>query len=340
MSTTAFESSIPIENSRQVAAMVVSGLCIFVTCLVVGLRLFAKFKNSKPFDYSDMAIIVALIFNTGLHADMFIMVLRGGFSFHVQDVAMRFGPDALTLFFKCIMVFALLWNATTCFTKLSILLMYVTVFPIRRMMLACRALGIFIILWNIGGVLGGLLVCRPISMNWDQTTPGGKCGNQPMYYMALGIINILVEVTLLGLPFPVLYKLQMPLRKKLVVFGMFSVGFATCGITIYRQATLPGLKFADMTHSGLIATIFSGLEPSVALALSCVPYLRPYFGGTFRSPKNTYNSDGVIRSNKASNNSRPFEELNDDASSEVQLRPIQGRLDTHARLLGLGTSIL
>lgn len=63
-------------------------------------------------------------------------------------------------------------------------------------------------------------------MNWDQTTPGGKCGNQPMYYMALGVINILVEVTMLGLPFPVLYKLQMPLRKKLVVFGMFSVGFA------------------------------------------------------------------------------------------------------------------
>ncbi|KAL6407290.1 integral membrane protein [Ilyonectria robusta] len=79
-----------------------------------------------------------------------------------------------------------------------------------------------------------------------------------------------------------------------------------------------------MTDSGLLATIFSGLEPSVALALSCVPYLRPYFGGTFRTPKNTYNSDGVIKSHEgnASNNSRPFEELNDDAS-EVQLRPMK-----------------
>ncbi|KAH6972237.1 hypothetical protein BKA56DRAFT_635300 [Ilyonectria sp. MPI-CAGE-AT-0026] len=289
-STTAFESPIPIENPRQVSALVTSALCIFVTVLFVGLRLFAKWKMSKPFDGSDLSIFAAL----------------------------------------CIMVFALLWNATTCFTKLSILLMYVSVFPVRRMTLACRGLGIFIILWNIGGVLGGLLVCRPISMNWDQTTPGGKCGNQPMYYMALGVINILVEVTMLGLPFPVLYKLQMPLRKKLVVFGMFSVGFATCGITIYRQATLPGVKFADMTDSGLLATIFSGLEPSVALALSCVPYLRPYFGGTFRTPKNTYNSDGVIKSHEgnASNNSRPFEELNDDAS-EVQLRPMKVRQDVH-----------
>lgn len=40
------------------------------------------------------------IFNTALHIDMYIMVFNGGFSFHVQDVAMRFGPDVLTVFFK------------------------------------------------------------------------------------------------------------------------------------------------------------------------------------------------------------------------------------------------
>jgi hypothetical protein len=39
-------------------------------------------------------------FNTALHADVFIMVTHGGFGFHVQEIAMRFGPDVLTLFFK------------------------------------------------------------------------------------------------------------------------------------------------------------------------------------------------------------------------------------------------
>ncbi len=28
------------------------------------------------------------------------MVVHGGFGFHVQDIAMRFGPDVLTVFFK------------------------------------------------------------------------------------------------------------------------------------------------------------------------------------------------------------------------------------------------
>ncbi|KAM0335545.1 hypothetical protein ACHAQA_000593 [Verticillium albo-atrum] len=300
---------------------------------MVSLRFAAKVKSRKPLNASDACILVALFFNTALHADVFTMVVHGGFGFHVQDIAMRFGPDVLTVFFKCIMVFALLWNATTCFTKLSVLLMYMSIFPVRRVILPCRILGVFIILWNIGGILGGVLVCRPFAMNWDQTIPGGKCGNQPMYYMALGIINILVEVTMLALPLPVLYKLQMPMRKKIVIISMFSVGFATCAITIYRQATLPDLQFANMTHSGVVATLLSGLEPSVALALACVPFLRPLFGSAFESSQkgSSYanmkpNTDEYRKGSKRSE-TRDFQELQDDAS-EIQLRPVMPIRDT------------
>ncbi|KAM0611017.1 hypothetical protein D7B24_006128 [Verticillium nonalfalfae] len=329
----ALESPIPIENGKQRGLIAASTFCLLITSFMVALRLIAKKKSKKALNASDACILVALFFNTALHADVFIMVVHGGFGFHVQDIAMRFGPDVLTVFFKCIMVFALLWNATTCFTKLSVLLMYMSIFPVRRVILPCKILAVFIILWNTGGILGGVLVCRPFAMNWDQTIPGGKCGNQPMYYMALGVINILVEVTMLALPLPVLYNLQMPTRKKVVIISMFSVGFATCAITIYRQATLPDLQFADMTHSGAVATLLSGLEPSVALALACVPFLRPLFGSVFSSsqkgssyanvkPKTESYKKGSKRSE-----SRDFEELQDDAS-EIQLRPVMPVRDT------------
>ncbi|KAH6684932.1 integral membrane protein [Plectosphaerella plurivora] len=319
---TKFESPIPIENSNQTSLIGASAFCIIFPTLMVTLRMVAKIKSTKKFNASDACILVALFFNTALHADVFIMVVHGGFGFHVQDIATRFGPEVLTLFFKCIMVFALLWNATTCFTKLSVLLMYMSVFPVRRVVLPCQVLGVFIILWNIGGVLGGILVCRPLAMNWDQTIPGGKCGNQPMYYMWLGIINIIVEVTMLALPMPVLYKLQMPLRKKIVIISMFGIGFATCAITIYRQATLPALQFADMTHSGVVATLLSGLEPSVALALACVPFLRPLFGTVFGTTQNKSSpATGDYRKGSKRSVTREFEEL-DDNSSEVQLQPV------------------
>lgn len=209
--------------------------------------------------------------------------------------------------------------------------MYKSVFPVRRVILPCQILGVFIVLWNTGGILGGVLVCQPIAMNWDQSIPGGKCGNQATYYMALGLINIVVEVVMLAIPLPVLYKLHMPLRKKVVIIGMFSIGFSTCAITIYRQATLPDLQFVDMTHSGVVATLLSGLEPSVALALACVPFLRSLFGNMFGSP-NTRLKHLPARTNgftgeRRRSDAAAFEALQDDCS-DVQLHPPRGTLST------------
>jgi hypothetical protein len=61
MAAPAFKFPIPIENDKQVCLVVTSTLAVFVTCLFVALRLFAKFKASKPFDASDLCITVALV---------------------------------------------------------------------------------------------------------------------------------------------------------------------------------------------------------------------------------------------------------------------------------------
>lgn len=98
--------------------------------------------------------------------------------------------------------------------------------------------------------------------------------------------------------------------------------FRTCAISIYRQITLPGLDFRDMTYTGLLATLFSALEPAVAITLACIPYLRPLLG-RFATPTTT--SNYKITGDKSmgrSSRARAFEELNDadGSGSEVQLQ--------------------
>lgn len=99
-------------------------------------------------------------------------------------------------------------------------------------------------------------------------------------------------------------------------------------ITIYRQTLLPGLDFADMTYTGVLATILSGVEPSVAIALACIPLCRPLL--RLRSSK-TKNSHYEYESNRNSqlyfnrhrrDASRKLETLDDD-SSEIQLQPAE-----------------
>jgi hypothetical protein len=101
--------------------------------------------------------------------------------------------------------------------------MYAALIPVKSMILACKILGAIIIAWNVGDIIGGFLICRPLARNWDFTIRG-TCGSQPNYYFAMGIINIISDIFLIGLPMPYLYRLSMPTKKKLMAAGMLSIG--------------------------------------------------------------------------------------------------------------------
>ncbi|KAF2714584.1 hypothetical protein K504DRAFT_478026 [Pleomassaria siparia CBS 279.74] len=264
---------VPIENSGQVSIIAASSVSMFLATLLVALRLMSK-RMSVGIDHSDYCIVLGLVFNTALHIDCILMVIHGGYGFHTLEIFSRFGPDTATFFFKGIMAFAMIWNATVCFSKLSVLLMYTALIPVQSMIRWAQGIGLFIIMWNISNIFGAFLICRPLARNWDVTVPG-TCGSQPKFYFSMGIMNIIADVALIALPMPYLYKLRMSMQKKLVAMGMLSIGVITWVIAIYRQTTLADVNFEDMTHSGVLTTILSGLEPSVAIALACVPLLRP-----------------------------------------------------------------
>ncbi|KAH5183106.1 hypothetical protein HBI24_082660 [Parastagonospora nodorum] len=231
------------------------------------------------------------------------------------------------------MSFAILWNATVCFSKLSVLLMYTAIMPTPSMIRSAWTIGGLIVCWNLGDILAGFLICRPLARNWDFTLEGTS-GSQPSFYLAMGIINLVTDAVMIALPIPHLLRLKMATRKKILAIALFSVGIGTWLITIYRQTLLPGLDFTDMTYTGVLATILSGLEPSVAIALACIPLMRPLFrkakSGGCRSTHG-YNSDkssGVFSAKKGRGAGRyqgSFIETVDDNddTSEVHLQPMK-----------------
>ena len=86
------------------------------------------------------------------------------------------------------------------------------------------------------------------------------------------------------------------------------------------------MDFNDITYSLPPANIFSGLEPSVAVTLACVPLLRPLLGCSKYSSNGTGGyASGSGTPSKAleieAGDSRPFEPLTDD-SSQYRLRPL------------------
>lgn len=101
--------------------------------------------------------------------------------------------------------------------------MYQTLMPVPRMKLAVRVVGAFIILFAVGGILEAFLTCRPYAKNYYVDLPG-TCGNARTFYIWLSALNLFSDLVILLLPIPFIYKLQMPMKKRLGLMGMFLVG--------------------------------------------------------------------------------------------------------------------
>ena len=68
------------------------------------------------------------------------------------------------------------------------------------------------------------LPCHPIAYNWDKSIPGGHCENQNQTNFAVGVTNLVIDLLVVALPMPMLWKLQLTLSRKLQVMGMFGLG--------------------------------------------------------------------------------------------------------------------
>ena len=115
------------------------------------------------------------------------------------------------------------WAAANSAVKVSILHLYVSIFPNIAFRRICYALMAVSALYVVGVILDTFLMCQPFAFNWDHTIEG-SCGNQTLALLLTGALNLIIDVAIVILPLPVLWRLQMPVARKLGVSAMFSVG--------------------------------------------------------------------------------------------------------------------
>ncbi|OCK85738.1 hypothetical protein K432DRAFT_286131 [Lepidopterella palustris CBS 459.81] len=282
---------IPLHTTAQKTPVVVSAVFAVISSTAVCLRLYAKKKKGLGFQWDDYSIVVALILLLGLITCDIIGVAVGGVGLHLKDVVMAHGPGPLIAFSKDLIAVQILWCTSLMFTKVSILLFYTRIFSIASFRLAARVTAVVVVLWCISVILCSFLLCRPFAFNWDQTIPGGHCGNQILSYELTGTFNICTDVMVLCLPLPVIWNLQMRTANKIGLIGVFAVGFFACIVSIIRLVTLVHLSYADITHSVPEALIWSMLEPAMGITLACLPIIRPLLGSSFSSLSKGSKSD-------------------------------------------------
>jgi hypothetical protein len=113
-------------------------------------------------------------------------------------------------------------------TKLSIQLFYLRIFPKRNFRIAVYVMMGLTFAYGIAFIFGFVFQCKPVSMaweNWDKSHRNATCHKVNLFGWLSGAINIILDIITIALPLRELSKLVLSRKKKIHIILMFSVGF-------------------------------------------------------------------------------------------------------------------
>ncbi|KAH6712105.1 hypothetical protein BKA61DRAFT_486494 [Leptodontidium sp. MPI-SDFR-AT-0119] len=270
-------------NRIVIAIAILLPLATFVFSLrIYTKRMIIRTLGSDDckFVYSKDAEGFGLVFSW---LTIYFKVLNLGLGVHIWDVPLTtFSPHYL----KMGIISGLFYGLSFMCTKLSILLLYLRLSPFWLFRITVWIVVVVTILYSVLGSFEFLFNCRPIAKNWDVTISGGSCIEAFKVFTIHGVINILTDFVMLALPVLLVYKLQLPIKQKVAVAGLFMTGTLVCIVSsIKLKVTLDLLHShsMDSTWMGVDCWLWTTIEVYVGIICSCLitfkPFLRHHFPG-------------------------------------------------------------
>ena len=141
---------------------------------------------------------------------------------------MRWTTSTLTSF-QWVNIAGILFGMIICLVKVSILLQYSRIFvPNRKgnmaLFVAIQSLIWTVILFYFVDTIFGIIMCIPREKIWNRLMTAGHCFNAHTAYKATGLFNVISDIFILILPVKPIWKLQMALKKKLMMIAIFATG--------------------------------------------------------------------------------------------------------------------
>ena len=200
---------------------------------------------------------------------------------------------------QLIFISSLGYHGTIILLKVTFLLQFRRVFPLPTFQLLCDIFLAFLAAWAVAGIVGGATVCLPL--NWDPLEPTWTCQRRLWFWMAHGVIHVVTDLLIFLMPLPLLNTLRLPPLQKMILIGVFSLGFwcvffgilhsnlqghpltlsccSTCVISAIRLTTLPdSLRDPDVSWTSAKTVFWSVGEVTCSTVCLCIPTLRPLLG--------------------------------------------------------------
>lgn len=127
----------------------------------------------------------------------------------------------LKLYFVC----SILYFSLVMTMKVSILVMYRRIFSIDPLFrLQSLLLGVFVLAFWLATTITRIFYCRPIGYIWMGLDLEKHCFLYNRFWIAVGVIDIVVDIILLALPVRMVLKIQLSSKLKASIACLFLLG--------------------------------------------------------------------------------------------------------------------
>lgn len=197
-----------------------------------------------------------------------------------------------------------LYILTLSLVKLSILTFYRTLVPpstpfrsFRSYRYMVSTLIIFIILYSLSTIAASIFQCTPISAAYSvassstqilkhSTRPGPRCYEPNAIWLFVAIVNFATDIAIFLLPIPLIASLQnMPLRKRIEIFCIFSIGTLAIAASAVRMwiLVLWAKNISSRNKYGTDLLTWGQVEVNCGIVGASAMFLRPLFKRCFKT---------------------------------------------------------
>lgn len=217
------------DRGPSVVAVAVVG--IVVSTIAVIMRFWSRaVASTLVLWWDDWAMLITVLFShTFMAIDIYMTTV--GLGKHSWVIPLEnLKPEIQAQRVGLVFYAATIWGI-----KISALLLYSRLFDKSspRFGMVLKATGVVVTIWWIIISIYPWSFCNPIAKNMDPMLPGECWESKPWYY-ASAFINAFLDLWVLLLPMPIVWKLRMSRKKKIAVTGVFLFGYCSAFLSFAR----------------------------------------------------------------------------------------------------------
>lgn len=253
-------------------------LCVTIATVAVLLRMYTKVFILRALAWEDYVIVLAWLLQVAETVPSGIVTRYGGGT-HMWNVQLQTFFDML----YWVNISAVVYGFVVFFIKLSILLQYLRIFAPTRKGNMFIYVGVHVCIWSnlifyLVETVFEIAICTPRKKIWNPLMTTGHCFSVDATFQATGVFNVISDFAILILPMPCLWRLRMPLKKKVLMTTIFATGFFACITSILRTYyTWKIVQSPDISYDMVPMGMWTYAELSTGIVISCLPVIPKFF---------------------------------------------------------------